>query len=162
MNSRRDYLEDEEYEEAEGWLTKLKRKIGIDDYADDPDDDYEEPEMLRRPSAAARDAKTPMIRVHTPRPTEISVWVSPRSLNDAQSAADKLKERRPVLINLERTDEDTARRIIDFISGVTYALDGYYQRIGTKVFLFTPSNTVITVEDDMDQEQRTLFFDQEH
>ena len=44
---------------------------------------------------------------------------------------------------------------------VTYALDGYYQRIGTKVFLFTPSNTVISVEDDLDQEQRTLFFDQE-
>jgi len=152
---------DDELEESEGWLAKLKRKIGLDDYADEEDDLYEEPEPLRRNSVNTRDTKTPMLRVHTPRPTEISVWVAPRSLTDAQSAADKLKDRRPVLINLERTDDDIARRIVDFISGVTYALDGYYQRIGSKVFLFTPSNTVINVEDDIDQEQRTLFFDQE-
>jgi cell division inhibitor SepF len=150
--------EDEVYEDSEGWLAKLKRKIGLDEYEED-DDYYEEPTSNR--NAGARESKTPMLRVHTPRPTEISVWVAPRNLTDAQSAADKLKERRPVLINLERTEEEVARRIVDFISGVTYALDGYYQRIGNKVFLFTPSNTVINVEDDLDQEQRTLFFDQD-
>jgi cell division inhibitor SepF len=161
--SRRELLEEDELDESEGWLSKLKRKIGLEEYVDEDDDSFDEPEVVRR-GPSMRDASRnnpPMLRVHTPRPTEISVWVSPRTLTDAQSAADKLKERRPVLINLERTDEEVARRIVDFISGVTYALDGYYQRIGNKVFLFTPSNTVITVEDDLDQEQRTLFFDQE-
>lgn len=161
--SRRDLLEEDEIEESEGWLSRLKRKIGLEEYVDDEEGMYDEPEVLRRGPSTRESSRNapPMLRVHTPRPTEISVWVSPRSLGDAQSAADKLKERRPVLINLERTEEEVARRIVDFISGVTYALDGYYQRIGNKVFLFTPSNTVISVEDDLDQEQRTLFFDQE-
>ncbi|MBW3622008.1 MAG: cell division protein SepF, partial [Armatimonadetes bacterium] len=151
--------DEEEPEDTEGGLSKPNRQNATDDPQDQEDEAYAEPDQ--NPKGSPRENRPPMLRVHTPRPTEISVWVSPRSLNDAQSAADKLKERRPVLINLERTDEETARRIVDFISGVTYALDGYYQRIGTKVFLFTPSNTVISVEDDMDQEQRTLFFDQE-
>jgi cell division inhibitor SepF len=153
-------VEEEEYEETEGWISKLKRKMGLEEYSEEEEEGYADSDPIRRPSSYKDANRTPMLRVHTPRPTEISVWVSPRTLNDAQSAADKLKERRPVLINLEHTDDDIARRIVDFISGVTYALDGYYQRIGNKVFLFTPSNTVITVEDDMDQEQRTLFFEE--
>ena len=63
------------------------------------------------------------------------------------AAADRLKERRPVIVNFERTDEEVARRGVDFISGVTYALDGFYQKVGDKVFLFTPSTTSISVED---------------
>ncbi len=155
------YNEDDELEESEGWLSKIKRKMGMDEEYDAQDDGYDEAEVVRRGPSAVRDTRTTTLRVHSPRPSEISVWVAPQSLNDAEAAAEKLKERRAVLINLDRTDEQTARRIVDFISGVTFALDGYYQRIGSKVFLFTPSNTVINVEDDMDAEQRTLFFDQE-
>lgn len=74
--------------------------------------------------------------------------ISIKSLEDARHAADMLKERRPVILNLERTEDDVARRAIDFVSGATYALDGYYERVGDKVFLFTPSNTLIASEDD--------------
>lgn len=68
-------------------------------------------------------------------------------MQDAQAAADRLKERRAVIVNFERTDEDVARRGVDFISGVTYALDGFYEKVGEKVFLFTPANTAIVVDD---------------
>jgi cell division inhibitor SepF len=68
-------------------------------------------------------------------------------MQDAQAAADRLKERRAVVVNFERTDEDVARRGIDFISGVTYALDGFYEKVGEKVFLFTPNNTAIIADE---------------
>ena len=53
-----------------------------------------------------------------------------------------------VILNLEQTEEDVARRAIDFVSGAAYALDGYYERVGERVFLFTPSNTLIASEDE--------------
>ncbi len=72
----------------------------------------------------------------------------PRSLEDATRIAEDLRERKPVIVNLEQTEEDVARRVIDFISGVTYALNGFYEKVGERIFLFTPSNVVISDEDE--------------
>jgi len=157
VNRRQMTDEEEEYEVSESWLTKLKRKIGLEG---DPEDEYEEndPNFDTRSS---RGHSRVVLRVQQARPTEISVRLAPKTLTDAQAAADELKQRRPVILNLEKTDGDLALRMIDFISGVTYALDGYYQRVGAKVFLFTPSNIGISVEDEIDQEQRELFFDRD-
>lgn len=148
----REAPEEEMYEPVDGWFSRLKRRLGFQ-----PEEAYEEEVeeySSRRPSHQRM-----VLQVHSPRPHEISVWMSPKTLEDAEGAANRLKERRPVLLNLENTEENLARRIVDFISGVTYALDGYYQRVGAKVFLFTPSNTLISVEDDLDQEQKSLFFE---
>lgn len=71
-----------------------------------------------------------------------------------------MKDRRPVIVNLEKTDDDLARRVIDFISGVTYALNGFYERVGDKVFLFTPANIVITDEDESEPSGKGPFFDE--
>jgi cell division inhibitor SepF len=68
-------------------------------------------------------------------------------MDEAQEAADSLKDRAQVILNLEAADEGMDRRILDFVSGACYALDGFYQRVGTKVFLFAPSNVYIEVED---------------
>ena len=64
------------------------------------------------------------------------------------------------IVNLEKTDDDLARRVIDFISGVTYALNGFYERVGDKVFLFTPANIVITDEDEIEPAGKGPFFDE--
>jgi len=53
-----------------------------------------------------------------------------------------------VILNLEKATDEVARRVVDFVCGVTYALDGSYEKVGEKVFLFAPSNTIVTVEDD--------------
>lgn len=140
------------YEPVNGWFSRLKRRLGFQAAEDEEEGGEEFPP--RRSSHQRM-----VLQVHSPRPHEISVWMSPKTLEDAEGAANRLKERQPVLLNLENTEENLARRIVDFISGVTYALDGYYQRVGAKVFLFTPSNTLINVEDDLDQEQRGLFFE---
>ena len=73
--------------------------------------------------------------------------VVPKSFNDAQKVADKLKADVPVIINLQTADSDLAKRLIDFSSGLTYALDGGMQRIADKVFLLTPQNVEVSAEE---------------
>ncbi|HEV2058111.1 MAG TPA: cell division protein SepF, partial [Solirubrobacteraceae bacterium] len=73
--------------------------------------------------------------------------VIPKSFNDAQQVADKFKQSIPVVLNLQATDNDLAKRLIDFASGLTYALDGGMQRIAHKVFMLTPRNVQISAEE---------------
>jgi cell division inhibitor SepF len=73
--------------------------------------------------------------------------VIPKSFNDAQDVADKFKDSIPVILNLQGTDTDLSKRLIDFASGLTYALDGGMQRIADKVFLLTPRNVEVSAEE---------------
>lgn len=72
------------------------------------------------------------------------IVIEPRTFDDAQQVANNLREKRPVVINFEKTDPEDAKRIVDFISGTTYALNGEIKKIGTKVFLCAPSNVNVT------------------
>jgi cell division inhibitor SepF len=89
----------------------------------------------RRPLEAVASAS---VRVHL---------VVPRSFNDAQSIADKFKESVPVIVNLQGTDTELSKRLIDFSSGLTYALNGSMQRVADKVFLLTPRNVEVSAEE---------------
>ena len=73
--------------------------------------------------------------------------VIPKNFNDAQQIADQFKEAIPVILNLQGTDADLSKRLIDFASGLTYALDGGMQRIADKVFLLTPRNVDVSAEE---------------
>ena len=73
--------------------------------------------------------------------------VIPKSFNDAQQVADKFKDGIPVVPNLQSTDTDLSKRLIDFGSGLTYALDGGMQRIADKVFMLTPRDVEISAEE---------------
>lgn len=73
------------------------------------------------------------------------VVIQPRSLDDSQQIANCLKERRPVVINFEGVDDQLYRRILDFVSGTTYALDGNVNSISTRVWLFSPKNVNVSV-----------------
>jgi cell division inhibitor SepF len=73
--------------------------------------------------------------------------VIPKSFNDAQQIADKFKDSIPVILNLQGVDTDLSKRLIDFASGLTYALDGGMQRIADKVFMLTPRNVEISAEE---------------
>jgi len=74
-------------------------------------------------------------------------FVAPKSFNDVQDVADKFKDSIPVILNLQSTDTDLSKRLIDFSSGLTYALDGGMQRIADKVFLLTPHNVEVSAEE---------------
>jgi cell division inhibitor SepF len=73
--------------------------------------------------------------------------VVPKNFNDAQQIADQFKQAIPVILNLQGTDTDLSKRLIDFSSGLTYALDGGMQRIADKVFLLTPRNVEVSAEE---------------
>lgn len=72
--------------------------------------------------------------------------VIPKSFNDAQQVADKFRDGVPVVLNLQSTDTDLSKRLIDFTSGLTYGLDGGMQKIADKVFMLTPRNVEISAE----------------
>ncbi|CAB4925561.1 unannotated protein [freshwater metagenome] len=73
--------------------------------------------------------------------------VIPKSFNDAQQVADRFRDGIPVVLNLQGTDAELSKRLIDFASGLTYALDGGMQRIADKVFMLTPQNVEISAEE---------------
>jgi len=83
--------------------------------------------------------------------------VLPRSFNDAQQVADRFKDGVPVILNLQSCDQELAKRLIDFTSGLTYALDGGMQRIADKVFLLTPSDVELSAEDRARMLERGFF-----
>ena len=106
------------------------------------------------PGTAARPRQAPSgasVRVHL---------VLPRSFNDAQQIADKFKEAIPVILNLQSSDQELSKRLIDFSSGLTYALDGGMQRIADKVFLLTPRNVEVSAEERAKLLERGGFFNQ--
>jgi cell division inhibitor SepF len=82
-----------------------------------------------------------------PREPERVHLVIPKSFNDAQDIADKFKDQIPVIVNLQGIDRDLSKRLVDFASGLTYALDGGMQQIAEKVFLLTPRNVEVSAEE---------------
>jgi cell division inhibitor SepF len=111
--------------------------------SDDWDDIFSDDEADRRTTALRSVGGRPNgrgggdVRVH---------FVAPKNFNDAQDVADKFKDSIPVILNLQGADTDLSKRLIDFASGLTYALNGGMQRIADKVFLLTPQNVEVSAE----------------
>jgi cell division inhibitor SepF len=113
-------------------LSSRRRRDDFDDIF--ADDEPGRPTTVLRPVGR----KNGDVRVHL---------VIPKSFNDAQQVADKFKDGIPVVLNLQGSDTDLSKRLIDFASGLTYALDGGMQRIAEKVFMLTPRNVQISAEE---------------
>lgn len=75
------------------------------------------------------------------------VVTEPASFEEVQEIADQLKARRPVILNLEGMDKDQAQRVLNFLSGSIYALDGTMKRVGTGIFLFAPPNVEVSMDE---------------
>ncbi|MEX0851425.1 MAG: cell division protein SepF [Gaiellaceae bacterium] len=86
--------------------------------------------------------------------------VVPRSFNDAQQIADRFKSQIPVILNLQSADTELSKRLIDFASGLTYALDGSMQRVADKVFLLTPRDVELSAEERARALERGGFYNQ--
>jgi cell division inhibitor SepF len=97
--------------------------------------------------------------IETAAPAKVHLVV-PRSFNDAQQIADRFKASIPVIINLQSADTELSKRLIDFASGLTYALDGSMQRVADKVFLLTPRNVELSAEERARALERGGFYNQ--
>ena len=74
------------------------------------------------------------------------ILIEPNSFDECPKLVDSLKSRKPIIINLEKLETETARKIFDFLSGATYALDGNVQKIANNIFIFTPDNVSVAAQ----------------
>ncbi len=133
---------------------------------------------MERPAKLARREATPAVRVQ-PRVRAVPVdepdsavvptirpmaatsarvhVVEPQGFNDAQEVGDRLKSDQPVIINISGLGRDLQRRLIDFSSGLTYAIGGTMARVADQVFLLTPSNVEVSQEEKERLQARGLF-----
>jgi cell division inhibitor SepF len=107
----------------------------------------------RRPASSGGAARTRPPSQHV---AGVGV-VRPRTFNDAQQIADQFKRGQPVIVNLQASDAELSKRIIDFGSGLTYGLDGSMQRIADKVFLLTPPDVEVSEEDRAEMAESGFF-----
>lgn len=85
--------------------------------------------------------------VSLPQTQQIKMVISqPTTFEQSDEICSFLKEKKSIIVNLEYVNKDVARRIVDFISGGVYALDGYIQKVSNSIFLVAPSNYEITNE----------------
>ena len=145
--------------------------LGLDDEEDGFDEGYlpevgaevrRAPEQgqavrpLSAESGPATAARPTVVRTMPSTAARVHV-VEPRGFDEAQEVGDRLKVNQPVIINLQGLTRDLQRRMIDFSSGLTYALSGSMQRVAEQVFLLTPSNVEVSQEEKERLQARGLF-----
>jgi cell division inhibitor SepF len=106
-----------------------------------------------------RERSSRLRSVAPPAPAKVHL-VAPRAFNDAKGIADRFKAQIPVIINLQGADTELSKRLIDFASGLTYALDGSMQRVADKVFLLTPRDVELSAEERARALERGGFYNQ--
>jgi cell division inhibitor SepF len=153
------YLTEEEL--AEGHEQQNVRRLPARRSRHDYDDDWTDPEPEGQRTSILRPRNEPrrvrnLQPVQGPGASRVHL-ILPRSFNDAQQVADRFKNGVPVILNLQSADAELSKRLIDFASGLTYALDGGMQRIADKVFLLTPSDVELSAEDRARMLERGFF-----
>lgn len=146
------------------------------------DDEYMENEASAEETAAFEDIPEPIEEEYTESKPKASVFsrreakaaptytpagekgktrlilMNPTDFGEAAEIADNLKERRAVLMNVEKADSETARRLIDFLSGVVYALGGKIMRISAQAYVLTPTNIDLVGDGVPDLESAGIYF----
>lgn len=132
-----------------GMFNKLKGWLGgVHEY-----EEYEEEEEDFRPEQKRQPVT---LRLQSARLSHVSIR-QPQSFDDARLAADGLKDGRQQIVNLEKATPEMSERIIDFLNGVTYALNGFVEKVGDRIYLFAPNNVVIDVSNELHRSSPGLF-----
>ncbi len=124
-----------------GFGKKLKSLFSVDD-------SYEYVDEVRHEEHSMDEHQAPQENVvqftSVKQSTSKVVLCEPKEYSEAQEIADHVVNRRSVVINLEQVHHDQAKRIVDFLSGTVYAVNGDIQKLGSQTFLCTPDNVEVT------------------
>jgi cell division inhibitor SepF len=167
---------------ASGIVRKAMVYLGLTDDEYEDYEVYEDPNAgsPRRPNDAVEGGSVSAVRpvgrdtsdpsnglTVTPRPAVVRPItpmqsakvhvVAPSKFADAQEIGDRFKNGQPVIVNLQANDRELSRRMIDFCSGVTYALAGSMDKVADQVFLLTPSNVEVSAEEKRRLQERGLY-----
>ena len=126
--------------------SKFKTFFFLDDeYADSEEEPYEEEHEQEKPHKSLQPTqKHNVVSLQSVQKSSKVVLVEPRVYAEDQDIADQLKNRKAVVVNLQRIERDQARRIVDFLSGTVYAIGGDIQKVGTDIFLCTPDSVEVS------------------
>jgi cell division inhibitor SepF len=138
-------------------LTPRRTRHDYDDWTES--ESHAGPPRPQGRAGRVREMRPPIEAVPAPAGVRVHL-VLPRSFNDAQQVADRFKQGMPVILNLQGADAELSKRLIDFSSGLTYALNGGMQRVADKVFLLTPRNVEVSAEQRAALLERGGFFNQ--
>lgn len=118
-----------------------------------------EPDVERaRGAAGGLRSAAPVETAPAAPPAQVNMYIcEPKSFAEAQGIADRFKANTPVIMNLTGTDPDTAKRLIDFASGLTYGRDGGLQKVSERVFMLSPANVTVSAADRQRLKETGLF-----
>lgn len=148
-----------------GFSDTFKKLVGIEEIDDEFDEAEVEAEKERISKETSRrpisEYKAPSITSEAPKTVPIErrvslagtsafklVVIEPKSFDECPKLVDSLKGRRPVIINLEKIETEVAKKIFDFLSGATYALNGNVQKVANNIFIFAPESVDIAANQD--------------
>ena len=153
-----------------GLMDELKKIIHpYDDEDYDYEDDFEEPVKEssrslfddrkddRREDRRSEDRHNKVVNIHATTQLKV-VLVKPERFENASEIADHLREKRTVVLNLESTNKDVARRLIDFLSGVAYAGEGKIKKVAANTYIITPYSVDIMGDLIDELENNGLYF----
>lgn len=142
-------------------LDELKKLTHpYEDEDDDPagfEDDMQGQDMFEDRRVRSYDRQNKVVNIHATTQLKV-ILVKPERFENASEIADQLKDKRTVVLNLESTNKDVARRLIDFLSGVAYAGEGKIKKVAANTYIITPYH--VDIEGDLidELENNGLYF----
>jgi cell division inhibitor SepF len=133
-----------------GLKSKFKSFFFLEDEYDEQEEEVQEElePMIKQQKQPVKQAIKPqaqnVVSLQSVQKASKVILVEPRVYSEAQEISDHLKNRRAVIVNLQRIEHDQAKRIVDFLSGTVYAIGGDIQKVGPSIFLCTPDNVEIS------------------
>ncbi len=121
-----------------GWETEEEETEEIQEEA--KEETTQAPQYLQ--SFAKKSQQNKVVNLHSNSQFKV-VIMQPETFDDAREVCDHLKNKKPVIVNLEGLTKETAQRVIDFLSGSVYAVDGDIQKVSTGIFMIAPNNVDI-------------------
>lgn len=115
---------------------------GDEDFEEEVEEIEEKTEVSNIRNLRSHSGNSKIVNIHTNIKMEVVV-TDPESYEEAQEICDHIKSKKPVVINLENLDRQTAQRTMDFLSGACYALNGDIQRVANNIFIIAPENVDI-------------------
>lgn len=122
-----------------GWESEEEDEVLNEQQEAVNEDQHQSPQFLH---SAFKKQQNKVVNIHSNNQFKV-VIMQPENLEDAREVCDHLKNKKPVIVNLEDITKEMAQRVIDFLSGSVYALDGDIQKVSAGIFLIAPNNVDI-------------------